>query len=582
MPYGLEGAGNLAGMVSDPFGQFLPGYQPTGQMASGLADTLGLPQPQGALEQGVGNASRALVGTGLSAGAGLAAGAPQLAAQPLMQGVSTVTGAGAQDIAREAGGGQMAQILAGLAGGILPGTGAGAQGALRGAIRGGEEGRQGVQQAIGNFAAAGTAPTVGQVAPRMQWLETLMSRTPGATGVMSRKAASQAEEIGAGVNRMADDLARNADPTTAGQAILEGVSGPGGFVSRFKEQAGKLYDEVDQYMPGQTAMPMKSTEGLLARLSTPTKGAEATSALLSNPKLAGIREALTTDLGPNGTIPYEAAKALRTRVGSMLGDFSLTSDVPRGELKQLYGALSDDLRAATSKNPKAFAANNRAENFYRENLAKIENLERVVGKAGGPEKIYNAAMQGTREGSTTIREVMSALKGNEAKEVSSAVLRRMGRANNSAQNDVADKFSTGTFLTNWAAMDKGAKNVLFSRYGDDFAANMDKIAKVTSNLRDGADYLRNPSGTAGALAQQTTAATAVVSALTGNVGVTAGIAAGAGAANLTARLMTNPKFVSWLARQTNRPVGVLPAQIGVLAQSKDPDLQEAAQLLGSM
>ena len=77
--YGVEGAGNLLGMVSDPFGQFLPGYQPTGQAASGLADSLGLPQPQGDLEQGVGNASRALVGTGLSAGAGLAAGAPQLA-----------------------------------------------------------------------------------------------------------------------------------------------------------------------------------------------------------------------------------------------------------------------------------------------------------------------------------------------------------------------------------------------------------------------------------------------------------------------------------------------------------------------
>jgi hypothetical protein len=499
----------------------------------------------------------------------------------MMQALGTMTGSGAQDIARGAGAGQGGQMAAGVLGSLIPGVGQGVQGAIRGAIRGGETGRQGVQDAIESFAAAGTTPTVGQAAPRMQSVETLLSRAPGSAGVMSRKAASQAEEIGQGTGKLADLLAKNTSPTSAGEAIQSGIAGEGGFVSRFKDMAGKLYDEVDQHMPPQTAMPMKSTETLLARLSTPTKGAEATSALLSNPKLAGIREALTSDLGANGTIPYEAAKALRTRVGSMLGDFSLTSDVPRGELKQLYGALSDDLRNATSKNPKAFAANNKAENFYREGLGKIENLERVVGKAGGPEKVYAAAMQGTREGSSTILEVMGALKNDEAKEVSSAVLRRMGRANNSAQNDVGDKFSTETFLTNWNAMDQGAKNVLFHRYGKAFSDDMNKIAKTASSIRDGSSYLKNPSGTSGALTQQTTAATAVVAALTGNLPVAAGIGGAAALANLSGRLMTNPKFVSWLARQTNRPVGLLPAQIGLLANSQDPDMQEAAQILGS-
>lgn len=40
--------------------------------------------------------------------------------------------------------------------------------------------------------------------------------------------------------------------------------------------------------------------------------------------------------------------------------------------------------------------------------------------------------------------------------------------------------------------------------------------------------------------------------------------------------MTNPTFVRWLGRNTNRPVGALNGQIGVLANmgKDDPDVAE--------
>ena len=576
--YGVEGAGNLLGMVSDPFGQFLPGYQPTGQAASGLADSLGLPQPQGDLEQGVGNASRALVGTGLSAGAGLAANAPQLAAQPLIQAVSTMTGAGAQSAAQAAGAGQGGQLAAALAGGLAPGAlAAGAPAAVRGAVRGSDPTR--LNQNIAAFESAGTTPTVGQASENrvMRALESLMARVPGGAGVMQKKAATQADEVGTGLQKLADDLAPKTNPTTAGRAIEQGITGEGGFVSRFKEQASKLYDELDKHMPADTPVKLSATQAFLAKSAAPTKGAEATSALLANPKLGQIGDALGRDLaGSGGALPYGAAKSLRTRVGEMIANAGIVSDVPRAELKQLYGALSQDIRAQAAKDPKAFAAANRAENYYRAGLDRLEKVESVVKKNGGAEKIFAAATAGTREGATTLRSVMQSLKPEEAKILTSAVVRRLGRANPGAQNDTGDAFSTQTFLTNWNGLSKEAKSTLFDRMGPDYRSSMDNIARMASNLRSGSKVFSNPSGTSDATIQAATVGSAVTSLLMGSPGGAAAVAGVVGSANLGSRLMTNPTFVRWLGRNTNRPIGSLNAQVGVLSNmgKDDPDIAE--------
>jgi hypothetical protein len=581
--YGVEGAGNLLGMVSDPFGQFLPGYQPTGQAASGLADSLGLPQPQGDLEQGVGNASRALVGTGLSAGAGLAANAPQLAAQPLIQAVSTMTGAGAQSAAQAAGAGQGGQLAAALAGGLAPGAlAAGAPAAVRGIARGTDPTR--LNQNIAAFESAGTTPTVGQASENrvMRALESLMARVPGGAGVMQKKAATQADEVGTGLQKLADDLAPKTNPTTAGRAIEQGITGEGGFVSRFKEQASKLYDELDKHMPADTPVKLSATQAFLAKSAAPTKGAEATSALLANPKLGQIGEALGQDLaGSGGALPYEAAKSLRTRVGEMIANAGIVSDVPRAELKQLYGALSQDIRAQAAKDPKAFAAANRAENYYRAGLDRLEKVESVVEKNGGAEKIFAAATAGTREGATTLRSVMQSLKPEEAKILTSTVVRRLGRANPGAQNDTGDAFSTQTFLTNWNGLSKEAKSTLFDRMGPDYRSSMDNIARMASNLRSGSKVFQNPSGTSDAVIQGATVGSAITSLLMGSPGGAGAVAGVVGSANLGSRLMTNPTFVRWLGRNTNRPIGSLNAQVGVLANmgKDDPDI---AELVGQL
>lgn len=128
-------------------------------------------------------------------------------------------------------------------------------------------------------------------------------------------------------------------------------------------------------------------------------------------------------------------------------------------------------------------------------------------------------------------------------------------------------------------MSSEAKRALFDRHGAQFRTDMDRVAQVADNLRQGSQVFRNPSGTAQAGALQATLGGAGVAVATGNLGTAAAILATLGGANASARLLTHPPFVRWLASQTARPAGAYPAALNQLAQSKDPIMQEAYQVL---
>jgi hypothetical protein len=280
-----------------------------------------------------------------------------------------------------------------------------------------------------------------------------------------------------------------------------------------------------------------------------------------------------------GKLPYEAVKKLRTLVGNEMADSGLMSDVPRSKWKALYGALSSDMEAAVSGNPAAKAAWGRANNFTRAGMRRLEVLDGVIEKNGGPEAIYRAALSGTREGASTLRAVMRSLPEDAQKNVSATVLKRLGRARPGQQDADGGAFSTETFLTNWNSLSPEAKAVLFHRYGPEFRRDMNQIAKVAENLRGGSKVFQNPSGTGQAITQVTAAATFLTSLLTGNAGAAAAVASGVGGANLSARLLTNPRAVRWLAQATKVPAAAVPALLNQAAQSKDPDLQEFAKAL---
>lgn len=591
---------------------------------------VGVPvQPENRSEEVMGSVARSVGGamTGIGVGNQLAKSAAPvvsgvgrtLAANPALQGVSAVTGAAGAETAKEFGGGPVAQTIAGFAGAMAPaGAAAGPAALTRAALRGGEQGRQRIVENVENFRRAGTAPTVGQATESRinRSAENLLSRTPGGAGPIVRRAEAQAEEVGTALEQRAQQIAgRATSAEQTGRKIQQSVRGDGGFVDRFKKTQSGLYDQLDKFIPNGTRVAVERTKQALSALNASIPGAPSVSKFFQNARIKGIEGALKSDtegfssvaanpehaslfagrqvspedaelLGKvlaDGRLPYEALKKLRTLVGNEIADSTLASDVPRSKWNALYAALSDDLGEAVKDNPEARAAWTRANGYTRAGMRRIEAIESVIDRSGGPEAIFRAATAGTREGASTLRAVMQSTDDEGRRMITATVLRRLGRAKAGVQGELGDQFSAETFLTNWNGLSTEAKRTLFNRYGDGFRSDMDQIAKFAANLRQGSQVFRNPSGTAQASTQAATVGALAMAAATGHLYTAGGIAAGVGAANLTSRLMANPEFVRWLAQSTKVPIGGRAAMVNQLVQrasdTGDLDLARfAAQL----
>lgn len=597
--YLAEGAASTLGILADPIGAVVSKvtgrpYQPISRYVAEQLTSAGVPEPETARERVVGDASRAMASGGamlrVAQGAqhlpGMVGKASTvLAQQPGVQGASTASGASAASITNEAGGGPVAQTLAGVAGSLAPSAGAIRDETVRRAFRGGEAGRQRVEQNIETFEAAGTTPTVGQATESRfhRGTESLLGRAPGSAGRITQKAEQQATEIGAGLERVAAALAPKSSGERAGRKIEAGVRES--FLPRFRGRSQRLFNEVDQYLPATAPVPLPATQRALDDLAKPSQGVERASAALLTPKIQQIRDGLQADLAGSNATTYESAKWLRSLVGRNLEESALISDIPRGQLRRLYGALTRDIEEAAraTGNPQALNALNRADRYYRAGLDRIDTIENVINRSGGPERIFAAATSGTREGATTLRALMQSLPDDAQKEVSATVLRRLGRANPGNQDDLGEVFSTGRFLTNWAGMSPEAKRVLFDRFGPDYRRSMDQIANVASNLRSGSQVFANPSRTSDATIQASTVGALALAVMTGQLGAAAAIGTGLGGARFSANVMTNPNFVQWLAQATKQPIGALPAQVYLLQniaeRTGDDELAEAADAL---
>ncbi len=598
-------------------------FQKAGESLNKVMTAAGLPAPETATERVVGDAATALTGVGgtMAAGNALASmGGPlskavgaMLTASPGTQAVSAVTGAGAAGATREAGGGAGAQMAAALIGGAAPSVLPFARDAsIRGVMRGGEQGRQRVEDTIKTFeGAAGTTPTVGQAtgSHAIQAAETGLSNVIGSSGIMVRRGEIQSRAMDESVRKLSATLAPSASGAEAGEAITSGVNA---FRDSMKNTQQRLYSQLDKHIPADTAVSVNKTQEALQSLNEGIAGAPSISRFFQNSKISSIERALLADLdaaslasipagmastgisAAKGQLPYQAVQKLRSMVGREIADNSLVADVPRSKWRALYSALSDDMGgAAQQAGPQAEQAWGRANRFTKLGMERIDQLETIVNR-DTPEKIFKAATTGVAEGGTTIRRVMKSLPLENRQEVTAAVLQRLGRAKNGMQNDVADVFSSETFLTNLAAMSPEAKGALFSSSGfPGLRYKIDQMARMASDRRDGAKVFANPSGTArqtGMLGWIGGLATALG---TGNAAMLTGALAAPVVANAVAKKLTSPEFVRGLAERTEMNPALAPSLVNAAtprgfsaeahaayAEDKKKQEQERAPRLG--
>jgi hypothetical protein len=562
-----------------------------------IMDQTGVAKPENATERVVQDAATgaATALTGVGAGqaiANVAAGpitkalGSALAAAPGMQAFSGATGAGASSAVREAGGGAVAQGVAGIAGALAPtAVPFAAQAGVRGALRGGEAGRQRVADNIATFEeAAGTTPTLGQATQSraLQGAETGLSNVVGSSGIMVRRGEQQADALAKSVQDLTERLAPNASGADAGEAISRGVNA---FKDNVKTVQQRLYTDLDKFIPAPTPMGVGRTQAALETLNEGIPGAPNISNFFKNARIGSIERALGEDLelarraqAPTGMsstgattlpgqLPYEAVQKLRSMVGREISDNSLTSDVPRSKWRALYGALSEDLgEAAKAAGPQAEQAWARANQYTRTSIQRLDQLESIVSR-DAPEKIFKAATSGLSEGGTVIRRLMRSLPIDNRREVAAAVLQRLGRAKPGQQNEIGDAFSSETFLTNLANLSAPARQALFGSSGfQGLQQKIEMMGKVSANRREGSKVFANPSGTARQGAMIGWAAGLGTALATGNSGAVAAALAAPVFARGIAKATTSPSVVRFAAGTTQANEALAPVAVAAAAR----------------
>lgn len=424
--------------------------------------------------------------------------------------------------------------------------------------------------ALGRLANAGPGQTVGQTlqSKAAQMFEQALSYIPGG-GSIIKSMQNQADALGTKLGSIVDSLrgGRSADAEDAGQMLTSSL---GKAAARIKAVSGKPFDDIaDSIAPG-TLVNVTHSFNTLDELTAVPKGGEHLGQMLVSPKLQSIFDAMKKDmagqstaglLGPNGKVlqtsngqqvSLDVLRQWKAKLGNMIDWGKFGSDPDNAALKQVWKSLNSDIMdGAKIVNPKLAPAIQQANAGYQVATAQLDNLSSVVNKAGGPDKIFTSLMAGTKDGSLTLRRVLTQLSPSDKQLLAAAQLRRMGVANPGAQATAeGGAFSVDTFLTNWNSMSPDSREALFGRLPEDYASNISQLAKNVATLKNYARVMPNWSGTTRAAMWAGDVSSALTSLMLGHPGVAGALGGTAVGTKLLASAMTNPKTVAWLAKQT--------------------------------
>ena len=225
---------------------------------------------------------------------------------PIAAGISNLIGGGTSQAVKEAGGGPLAQTIAGLVAGSGPATVKSAvSGGLKKIARG--DNLDAVNQRLSDAAETGTQLNAAQAGDSMlvKYLTALSGKAWGG-GPIVQHAEEQTRNLGSYVDTIVRGLAgeQPATPTTAGNAIIEGVGTPkklkdGTAFGNMRNAEKAAEDNVDNFVPQDHPIDFSRTLNLLDRLSTPTAGAENVTGSQVSPIITNLRDNLKADIESN-------------------------------------------------------------------------------------------------------------------------------------------------------------------------------------------------------------------------------------------------------------------------------------------
>ncbi len=422
------------------------------------------------------------------------------------------------------------------------------------------------QNLLKQFQSFGIQPSASLITDNagMARLEAGLQQSPITAETMVKQAENIVQQTRLAVDKTISEVGTPLSKQGAGEVIQKAAINA---AERFNFRQEKLYTDVFDMIGGDTPVSVNAANQLLTELKTQVSMAPRSLSKTLNPAINQL-EAIVADASDGG-IPFSALRNVRTAIGRDLATpmLSGSTGAQNEAMKRIYGALTEDLSAAASSTSgeaaKRLATADRYtriwSNTAKDTMQKIANFD-------AEERAFTFAMNGAKDGGSSLNRLRRNFTEEEWDTVAASVLNKLGDATPGMQNAAGDAFSINTFLTNWNRLSPEAKTALFG--GKRYAAQREALEKLTG-LMDrikSVSRFNNFSNTAGAM--QTQLLLTGLGGATGYIytGNYTGALAGVGAAltpRMAAKLITNPRFVEWLAE----PLATNSAGKGVSAAS---------------
>jgi hypothetical protein len=419
------------------------------------------------------------------------------------------------------------------------------------------------------FAEANTTGTISMITGQPTksisvMFETLLGNIPFSNTVINKAAQRIQTDLGEQAFNISNKLVDGPSQfnMNVGNIIKGGVDNA---ITKFQTKSGKLYDDafsiVSEKGGDNTKVNINTFREVLDKVGAgklverdevgniinvkPSK--------LQSKYLFDLRNEIIGQIKEKGFLTFKELREYRTLLGKKIINKNLIDDVSTGELKQLYGALSEDLKLfLKDTDRKAYAKYIRADNYYSAGNKRISDVLANVNKVD-EEKVFNYLLNKSQDGAKYISTIKKSLTADEFSIVQNRSIQKLGKmkagqAGDIDSQDYTEYFSSENFLTNWNKLDSKAKDFLFSssKYKN-LRTDLDYLAKASEKIRERGKLFSNPSGTA--------------SSMIGQLSIMGSIWAGDmfGFMNVFklglmsvggAKAITDPQLVSWLAKGT--------------------------------
>ena len=412
------------------------------------------------------------------------------------------------------------------------------------------------------YREAGMSPRmVGDVSgsPMAQRLQLAAGGMPGGTGRATAAAEATVNDFAQAIDRAAANLGNARTAEQAGEALQTGARG---WMQRWRTASGEAWDRVLQVLPADRPIPVDNLRQTVNAVGQRMNDVPEVANILRSDRFAALRDAINRSPAEWRS---ESVRTMRTIIGQLNEAKGLVGDMFAGELDQLYGALSQDIRSAVAMRPGGLAAWEAANAVTSQGHRLVDRvINPMIREGATPSDAFRFAtsqINSRTGGGARIGEVANATRAGG--EVASALMSQAGQRVMESRSPGA--FSQLTDARSARGLAPEAVDVLFGQAGGRDRRVLDALDTIARSSR-ATQQFANTSRTAGTSALMNylmgtlpASAAAAGGMLSGHVppavGLPAiGLALGAPAAGWsTAYAMTNPLLARYLTAQSSAP-----------------------------